>query len=254
MKIPLTSRGEYLWCSPKPQQTGAHWLAIGCNSNKDIYGKENYFTWQSLGGLAQRRGSQSHIDFPHSPESLHTVLWQELVRFLVGTTLIGWYAVKMLRLETYIRESESVCAILNSADWLYRSDPNPCWGIGSSMQQLKTHLSTVSPYGWMWSGGAPLITFMVLLGAQGAACIIISAQAALWNHKSAKHARAGLVSSWPHGTSHLFVWECLRAFSLGQWYSVNVPAWKISLSWDACKMIRPFQICHCVLIVLTEVK
>lgn len=109
------------------------------------------------------------------------------------------------------------------------------------MRQLKTHLSTASPYGWMWSGGAPLITFMVLLGGRGAACIIISTQAERWNHKSAEHAQAETVSSWPRGTSHLFGWECLRTFSLGQWHSVNVPAWKISLRWDVCKMIRDFQ-------------
>lgn len=145
------------------------------------------------------------------------------------------------RLETCVRESESVCAGLNSAGWLYRSDPKPLWGLGSTMRQLKTHLSAVSPYGWMWSGGTPLITFMVLPGAQGAACIIISAQAERWNHKSAGHARAEQVSSWPRGTSHLFGWECLRTFSLGRWCYVNVPAWKVSLRRNGCKMIRAFQ-------------
>lgn len=128
--------------------------------------------------------------------------------------------------------------------------PNPF--VGSTMRQLKTHLSTGSPYGWMWSGGAPLITFMGLLGVQGAACIMISAQAERWNHKSAEHAQAELVSSWPHGTSHLFGWECPRTFSLGQWYSVNVPAWEISLGWDACKMIRAFQ--YVILSLLCRLK
>lgn len=63
----------------------------------------------------------------------------------------------------------------------------------------------------MWNGGAPLITFMVLLGAQGDACIIISAQEDRWNHKSAEHTLKGLVSSRPRGTSHLFDWAWLRA-------------------------------------------
>lgn len=143
-------------------------------------------------------------------------------------------------------------AVLNCADWLYTSDPNPLWGIECTKQQLKTHLSMVSPCGWMWSGTTPLITFMVQLGAQGATCIIISAQAELWNHKSAEHTLARLVFSWPHGTSHLFGWECLCAFSLGQWHFVNVPAWKISLRWDACKMISPFQ--YIIVSLLTEVK
>lgn len=68
------------------------------------------------------------------------------------------------------------------------------------MPHLKAHLSTVSLYGRVWSGGGPLITFMVLLGAQGAACIIISAQAQRRIHTSAEHARAELLSSWQNSS------------------------------------------------------
>lgn len=169
---------------------------------------KNITQWQILGGSACKE-SLFHIDFPpcQRPHS-HLAKKQKNKnsKVLGGNHKHRWQwlcwekAMPRLKLDTCT--SERVCVALNFADRLYRSH--------LTMRQLKTHLSTLSPYGWMWSGRAPLITFMVLLGAQGAACIIISAQAECWNHKSARHAQAGLVFSWPHGTSHLFGWECLR--------------------------------------------
>lgn len=47
---------------------------------------------KGLGESVRRMESQSCIDFLLSPEALHTVLWQELVRVLVGTTEIGLIA------------------------------------------------------------------------------------------------------------------------------------------------------------------
>lgn len=179
--------------------------------------------------------------FPYLQEAVHTLIQQRASKTLGGNCkyrliVTVWWQTEA---QTEIRNErkKSACALPNSADRVYRSDPEHLWDSQSTMRQLKTHLSTDSPYGWMCSGRATLITSVMLLGAQGAACIIISAQTEHWNHKSAEHMQAGLVFSWPCGISHLSDWECLSAYR-----TVNVSAWKDGLRRDKLGV----SICLCV--------
>lgn len=93
---------------------------------------------------------------------------------------------------------------------------------------------------------APLTTFMGLLGAWGAACIIISAQTEDWNHKSAAHAggtASVLMASWRKSSVWLGVPQTILSLSIVLFLS---PPPKKSVWYETLvKRLEPLTVSQC---------